>query len=115
MRVHTARQPLPPRTPKRATSDCGFKPPQPLRRGEVRDHPTSCRIRLRHPRCHSRACSRSSDPTVNTRLGEPDVNEPGEVAWIDLHELPGMIADGRVVGAASGIGLMAARERLGVS
>ena len=48
-------------------------------------------------------------------VGEPDVNEPGEVAWIELADLPGMIADGRVVGAASVIGLMAARERLGVS
>jgi 8-oxo-dGTP pyrophosphatase MutT (NUDIX family) len=48
-------------------------------------------------------------------VGEPDVNEPGEVAWIELADLSGMIADGRVVGAASVIGLMAARERLGVS
>lgn len=45
-------------------------------------------------------------------VGEPDVNEPGEVAWIDLDVTPGMIADGRVVGAASVIGLLAARERL---
>jgi 8-oxo-dGTP pyrophosphatase MutT (NUDIX family) len=48
-------------------------------------------------------------------VGELDVNEPGEVAWVELADLPGMIADGRVVGAASVIGLMAARERLGVS
>jgi ADP-ribose pyrophosphatase len=48
-------------------------------------------------------------------VGEPDVNEPGEVAWVDLEDLPGMIAEGRVVGAASIIGLMAARERLGGS
>lgn len=48
-------------------------------------------------------------------VGEPDVNEPGEVAWVELQDLPGMITDGRVVGAASVIGLMAARERLGVS
>ena len=48
-------------------------------------------------------------------VGEPDVNEPGDVAWIELADLPGMIADGSVVGAASVIGLMAARERLGVS
>jgi 8-oxo-dGTP pyrophosphatase MutT (NUDIX family) len=47
-------------------------------------------------------------------VAAPDVNEPGEVAWIDLDEVPGMIADGRVVGAASVIGLMAARERLNV-
>jgi 8-oxo-dGTP pyrophosphatase MutT (NUDIX family) len=47
-------------------------------------------------------------------VAPPDVNEPGEVAWIDLDQVPGMIADGRVVGAASVIGLMAARERLNV-
>lgn len=47
-------------------------------------------------------------------VGEPDVNEPGEVAWIPLAQAPGMIAEGSVVGAASVIGLLAARERLGV-
>jgi len=34
-------------------------------------------------------------------VGEPDVNEPGEVAWIELQDLPGMIVDGGVAGAAS--------------
>lgn len=47
-------------------------------------------------------------------VGEPDVNEPGEVAWIPLADVPWMIAEGSVVGAASVIGLLAARERLGV-
>lgn len=46
-------------------------------------------------------------------IGKPDVNEPGEVAWIELADLPSMIAGGSVVGAASVIGLMAARERVG--
>jgi 8-oxo-dGTP pyrophosphatase MutT (NUDIX family) len=48
-------------------------------------------------------------------VGEPDVNEPGEVAWLDLAATPAMVADGSVVGAASIIGLMAARERLGAN
>jgi ADP-ribose pyrophosphatase len=47
-------------------------------------------------------------------IGEPDVNEPGEVAWVPLADVPEMIAEGSVVGAASVIGLLAARERLGV-
>lgn len=47
-------------------------------------------------------------------VGPPDVNEPGEVAWIDLAQTPAMIAQGLIVGAASVIGLMAARERLNV-
>jgi 8-oxo-dGTP pyrophosphatase MutT (NUDIX family) len=47
-------------------------------------------------------------------MGEPDVNEPGEVAWIPLADVPAMIADGSVVGAASVIGLLAARDRLAV-
>ena len=47
-----------------------------------------------------------------TYVGEPDVNEPGDVAWIPLDEVPAMIADGRVVGAASVIGLLAVRDRL---
>ena len=47
-------------------------------------------------------------------VGPPDVNEPGQVAWIGLSQVPAMIEDGRVVGAASVIGLMAARERLNV-
>jgi 8-oxo-dGTP pyrophosphatase MutT (NUDIX family) len=46
-------------------------------------------------------------------VGEPDVNEPGEVAWIPLTDVPAMIVEGGVVGAASVIGLLAARERLG--
>jgi ADP-ribose pyrophosphatase len=47
-------------------------------------------------------------------VGVPDVNEPGEVAWIPLADAGKLIAEGSVVGAASVIGLMAARERLGV-
>lgn len=38
-------------------------------------------------------------------VGEPDVNEPGgSVTWIELEDLPALIADGRVVEAASVIG-----------
>jgi len=42
-----------------------------------------------------------------------DVNEGAEVRWIPLADVPAMVA-GMTLGAASVIGLLAARERLGV-
>lgn len=42
-----------------------------------------------------------------------DVNEGSEVRWIPLADVPAMVA-GMTLGAASVIGLLAARERLGV-
>ncbi|MGH3417918.1 MAG: NUDIX domain-containing protein [Actinocrinis sp.] len=42
-----------------------------------------------------------------------DVNESGELRWIALADVPAMIG-GMTLGAASVIGLLAARDRLGV-
>lgn len=42
-----------------------------------------------------------------------DVNEGSEVRWMPLADVPAMVA-GMTLGAASVIGLLAARERLGV-
>ena len=42
-----------------------------------------------------------------------DVNEGAEVRWMPLADVPAMVA-GMTLGAASVIGLLAARERLGV-
>jgi hypothetical protein len=47
-------------------------------------------------------------------VGEPDINEPDEVAWIALADVPQVIATATIVGAAPVIGLLAARERLEV-
>ncbi|WP_083460183.1 NUDIX hydrolase [Jiangella muralis] len=42
-----------------------------------------------------------------TRVGEPtDADEAGQIAWISLKEIPGMVSRGQVAGGASLVGLL---------
>jgi len=46
-------------------------------------------------------------------VGDPtDINEAAKVAWIDLTEIPSMIARGEIVGSTSVVALLAAITRL---